>query len=74
MWCVGDVGGASTGIAMEDFFDDRLQLMNKYGGRLAANGYESSVVGLNWQVGDQNVCYLGTDIFYQKSGSAKLPF
>lgn len=74
VWCVGDAAGGATGIAYEDYFDNRLQLMNMYGGRFAANGYESSTVGFNWQVGDQNVCYLGTDIFYQKSGSAKLPF
>lgn len=73
-WCVWDTGGDSTGTAFEDHFDYRLQLMNMYGGRFAASGYESSVVGVNWQVGDQNVCYLGTDIFYRASGSTTLPF
>lgn len=68
-WCVGDRGGIATGTNYEDYFDNRLQLMNQYGGRLAANGYESSTVGFNWAVGEQNVCYLGTDIFYQESGA-----
>ena len=74
LWCVGDCAGGSTGSSYDDSFDYRLQLMNEYGGRFAANGYKSSIAGFNWQVGDQNVCYLATDIFYQESGSANLPF
>lgn len=74
VWCVGDHGSRTSGAdGYEDYFDEQLNLMNQYGGFLGYNAYESGTVGFNWAIGDQNVCYLGTTVFYTESGSQTLP-